>query len=882
MIKVPNGSCIRRLSRKTLLAARTRNLIAILAIALTTVLFTSLFTIGMSINAGFQESNFRQAGGYAHGSFKYLTEAQFNALKDDSQIQAYGMRRFVGMPTDAPFQKSHVEISYSNPNTAHWMYCDPIEGRLPQEGTDEAATDLRVLELLGVEPKIGNQFTMTFYVDGHETTQTFTLCGWWEYDEVIVANHVLIPESRVDQILQEVGVDPAEAEDDITGSWNMDIMLKSSLHIERELNEILARHGFQSAERGDNYIATGVNWGYSGAQLADSLDPTLVTAIAAMLLLIIFTGYLIIYNVFQISVSDDIRFYGLLKTIGTTPRQLRRIIRHQALFLSLIGIPIGLLGGWLIGAKMTPIIVAHLNGVFNMVSMNAAIFIGAALFSLLTVLLSCARPGRMAGKVSPIEAVRYTEGGTSTKKAKRSGTGVSLVSMAWANLGRSRSKTLVTILSLTLAVVLLTMTVTFTNGFDMDKYLSLQVCTDFVLADANYFQTSGFFSANTALPQEAIDAVNTQSGITAGARIYGRSSAMEEFVPEDWFRTSQGSWYEPEVLEQVIAEKERNDAGYLAADIDLYGMEPFALDQLKVLEGDLSSLYEPESRSIAAVYFDDDFGNPMLDSNWARLGDTVVVRYVEEYEFYNPDTGEIYGKEPPEDEYYASRAKIYEDVAYTVTALVSVSRSLSYRFYGSDQFVLNDQTFIQDSGTEAVMLYTFNVADDARQAMEDFLADYTKDSSFDYESKLTYQQEFEGFRSMFLLLGSALSFIVGMVGVLNFFNAVLTGILTRKREFAVLQSIGMTGRQLKRMLVCEGLFYALGSVLFALLLTMALSPLMSDALEHLIWFFTYHFTVAPILILAPIFILLGCLVPLGVYRVVARATIVERLRNTEG
>ena len=56
-------------------------------------------------------------------------------------------------------------------------------------------------------------------------------------------------------------------------------------------------------------------------------------AIAAFLLLVIFTGYLIIYNIFQISVAGDIRFYGLLKTIGTTPRQLKRIIRQQALLL---------------------------------------------------------------------------------------------------------------------------------------------------------------------------------------------------------------------------------------------------------------------------------------------------------------------------------------------------------------------------------------------------------------------------------------------------------------------------------------------------------------------------------------------------------------------
>ena len=132
-------------------------------------------------------------------------------------------------------------------------------------------------------------------------------------------------------------------------------MLKSgSRHIERDLNQILADHGYQNETAGANYIDIGINWGYTGAQLSDNLDPIVVIAIAAMLLLIIFTGYLIIYNVFQISVTNDIRFYGLLKTIGTTPRQLRRIIRQQALTLSLAGIPLGLIVGWFIGGQITP------------------------------------------------------------------------------------------------------------------------------------------------------------------------------------------------------------------------------------------------------------------------------------------------------------------------------------------------------------------------------------------------------------------------------------------------------------------------------------------------------------------------------------------------
>ncbi|MDD4564932.1 MAG: ABC transporter permease [Eubacteriales bacterium] len=375
------------------------------------------------------------------------------------------------------------------------MYCDPEEGRLPAEGTGEAATDTRVLELLGVEPILGNEFTITFDVDGTEVTETFVLSGWWKYDEAVVANHVLIPHSRARDIYDQAGIGGGIGKDGLTGSWNLDVMLGSSLYIEQELNKILANHGYQTESRsaGDNYIATGVNWGYSGAQLADSMDPFTVAAITGLLLIIIFTGYLIIYNVFQISVSNDIRFYGLLKTIGTTGRQLRRIIRQQALLLSLIGISLGFLVGYGAGIKLTPVILSQLNGVVqDAVSASPLIFIGSALFALVTVMISCRRPGRMAARVSPVEAVRYTEGTADKKTIRKAQSGASLPKMAWANLGRSRGKTAITVTSLSLAVLLLNMTVTFTNGFDMDKYLS-KMAADFMVADAGYFQTRNFW-----------------------------------------------------------------------------------------------------------------------------------------------------------------------------------------------------------------------------------------------------------------------------------------------------------------------------------------------------------------------------------------------------
>lgn len=882
-MNVSNRGCIRRLSLRALRANRTRNLVAIIAIALTAMLFTSLFTITLSINEGFQQNNFRQAGGWCHGSFKYLTKDQFEALREDPLISQWGLRRFLGMPTDVPFNKSHVEVGYSNANDAHWMYCDPIQGRLPQEDTNEAATDTHVLELLGVEPELGAEFTVTFYVDGHETTQTFTLCGWWEYDEAIVANHILVPESRVDAVLEEVGVTPPGS-DDMTGTWNLNVMLKHGARsIAADIEEILSNHGYQNETPGDNYIAIGVNWGYTGAQLSENLDFGTAMMLAGMLLLILFTGYLIIYNVFQISVAGDIRFYGLLKTIGTTPRQIRRMIRTQALLLSAAGIPLGLVLGWLLGGVLTPVIVAQLDAVTAVVSVNPAIFVGSAVFALITVLISCHRPGRIAGKVSAVEAVRYTEGKVSNRKEKRDGKGVSLLSMAWANLGRSRGKTVITILSLSLAVVLLTMTVTFARGFDMDKYLAYFTASDFLVADANKFQVRGIFTADINVNEDIIDAIHAQGGITDGGRVYGKTFDAQEFITEEYYRTLYGQWSTQEEIDSMLLFAERTEDGRIADRVQLYGMESFALERLTILEGDLSKLKEPGGNYVAAVYSDDDYGNPEWDSHWARLGDTVTIRYVEEYEYYNPFTGEIYGswENVPAGMVAVSRAVKYRDVMYTVAALVTVPTPLSYRYYGTDEFIMNDQTFIRDSGTDNIMYYAFDTTPEANAAMEAFLRDYTENQNpqFDYESKATYAGEFESFRSMFLLLGGALSFIVGLVGVLNFFNAILTGITTRRRELAVLQSIGMTNRQLRTMLALEGLLYTLGAAVLALVLIVAAAPFLDSAFSSLLWFLTYRFTIWPIAVVLPVFAVLGIAIPVLSSRIAQRYSVVERLRQ---
>ena len=211
---------------------------------------------------------------------------------------------------------------------------------------------------------------------------------------------------------------------------------------------------------------------------------------------------------------------------------------------------------------------------------------------------------------------------------------------------------------------------------------------------------------------------------------------------------------------------------------------------------------------------------------------------------------------------------------------------MSYRYGGIGyDAVLSVDTAQRDSGGAAIpMLYLFDTADEVDEAeAEQYLSKLTAGefSPLMYESKATARSEFAQFRQMFLLIGGILCAIIGLVGLLNFFNAMMTGILSRRREFAVLQAVGMTNRQLKTMLIYEGLFYAMSSVAAAFMLSLVMGPLAGKMLGSMFWFFEYRFTILPVLLTIPVFLLLGWLIPCMMYDNAAKCSVVEQLRDAQ-
>ncbi len=882
-MNVKNRKCIRKLSRRSLWASRRRNTIAIIAVILTTLLFTSLFTVAMSMNASYESYIFRRIGSCAHGSFKDVTKEQEQAIAAHPKVKAFGGRTNIGFMTGGVFAKAPAEISYMDENCTKWCYAVPTTGHMP-EGGKEISMDTNALQLLGVEPKLGAEITLTYTVIDKDQplfdkTDTFTLVGWWEYDDVGPVHFVNVSKEYAEAVESEgIAAGMSAFRSDLY------VMMASAVDIRGQMEQVDLDLGYDWETRDEeNSVRIGVNWGYTTAQLEKGMDMETVIAMLALLALVIFTGYLIIYNIFQISVTGDIRFYGLLKTIGVTPRQLRRMIRQQALLLCVAGIPAGLLAGYGVGAALTPVVMAQTTvRAGTTTSASPLIFIASALFALLTVLLSCSRPGKIAARVSPVEATKYTEVSHITKK-RRAARGAKVYQMAFANLGRNKRKTFLVVISLALSVVLLNVLVSFTGGFDMEKYLEREICADFVVSSTDYFRyESGVESFILQDTVDDIEASTSQKLSGCGYTLTGVRPVS--WMQEEIWRTIAERYNSKEAVEAELEWQPRRGE-LLPVDALIEGFDQALFEKLTVLDGDISPLFQRDGNAIAVAVSVDDYGNIWNAEFVPPVGSVQTVTYVQAACYVDSRTGEEADEATPV-EFLEYRITDSYDVEYTVCAHVVVPYSMSYRYAATGyEFVLPADSLEADSRQKMIPLfYLFDTPDAAsEEAAESYLAELTENSPYGlmYESKATVRADFKSFQNMFLLLGGLLCAIIGLVGVLNFFNAILTGILSRRREFAVLQSVGMTNRQLRTMLVYEGLFYALGAAAAALLLSVILNPLAGNLLEKMFWFFGGNFTVAPVLAAIPVFALLGWLIPTVMYGQSAKHSIVERLREVE-
>jgi putative ABC transport system permease protein len=800
-MNVNNGPVIRKLTWRSLRASKARNSVAVIAIALTAVLFTSVFTIGGNMLGAIQEQTMRQVGTSAHAGAKLVTQEQYDRIAAAPSVRDISYNIVIGLAENDALEKSPTEIRYSEDSAARWDFSYPEVGSMPQGETEIACSTL-TLDALGVPHELGASVPLELNVNNTKYTGTFTLTGYWKGDPVMGAQQAWVSRVYANKVAPAPIVSFLQTDrTNVAGYISADIWFSNSFNIEDKSARLLNEAGFT-----DDEIHIGVNWAYATSEI----DPLMAAIVAFVFVLILLSGYLIIYSIFAISVTADIKFYGLLKTIGATGRQIRRIVRGQALVLWLIGMPLGLLLGYVCGNILTPLVLSMtIAGGANTGNVHPLIFLFAALFSLATVFISCRKPGRTAARVSPVEAATYREAAKHNKCKSKRTRNVTPLAMAVANITRNKRELCVVTLSFSLSLILLNAIVSATQSFDLDEYVSKSIVGDFAIADSRLFYPSLVTVDFNGADADLLLAMR-ERGATELSNIYYYFG-----LPDD-----------------TAAEV------YGVGDMQLRSFS--SLDYGKLRSGNYAivsrSVSQQGEMSIAIPNVGEEITLTKQDGSTREF---EVIELIDEYPY---------------------------------------NISVRGRFANSLGVILADDVFLDFYGETPPLQTNVNVSD--ADEFETWLKEYTTNVNADiaYMSRSTLKTEFNGLQRMYTTFGGGLAAILALIGILNFINAIITSIFSRRREFAMLQSVGMTGGQLRKTLFLESAAYIILTVAFTLTVGLGLGWLIMRLIAGQVWFFKESFTALPSVICLPLLLVVCVVAPIACYAKLNRASVVERLR----
>lgn len=868
-----NTEVIKRLSKRYFKKNRIRNLAAILAIMLTAFLFTSITSLVFSMSSSIQLSMQMQKGSKADGDIRYLTEEQYQELQNSDFIKEAGCRRFVGFASNASGHM--VEINYADPVQQELTFCNPTHGKAPKKANEIATTD-QALEALGVKAKVGETVPVEFTLRGKTYQYEMVVSGWWE-----AANDtgsLLIVSEQFVKDNPDLFINTYAKDREIAGTYMADVVLKDKRHIQKQLQEFALSVGGEPEQmNADNYIACSQN------QVGNAmLQPGMMMSAIVFVLLFVVSGYLLIYNIFDISVMQDVRQYGLLRTIGTSTRQIKKIVNRQAIWLTMIGLPLGLIFGFLVSKMLLPVVMKFFqaNSLNAMkVSVSPLIFLIAAVFTIFTVIISTRKPAKKAAKISPLEAIRYTgQENKKTKKTKRTH-GAKLSYMAFSNLGRNKRRSVFIVLSMLLCIVLFNSIIVITQSMDEEKWISRSTKTDFTVYNSVAVNgVSPFQYREDGLPDSVVNLINQQKGVEK-ERILYRNTRDDSDVTVDY------------KFEDMVCIAEETEEDYVSKAYENGS-------SLRIVPGTEDG-YFGNVFGVSEAFWEDVTiyeGENNLDALKEKMetGDYVIVGTI-----IDRLTGEAEEETQLQQQLQVGDSITFskdgkEEKTCTILAKATVVATEYETYAGANgaTYIGGDAPFLYMSDTKfkelyeepTIFSYSFNAEQGEKENLEGFLADFTgENTSVAYTSTKLLQEQLASNRNIVLLVGGMIGVILAFAGLINFTNMMVTNIITRRHEFAAMQSIGMTNRQLRRLIMDEGLYYAAGADVIGGLLAavLGMTVLKSVLNSPSMWYFTLRFTLVPALFIAVIYLILAAVIPVVVLHFFNKGSVVERLRTVQ-
>ncbi len=821
MVKVDNRNVLYFLARRFLKVNRGRNILAIISIFLTTLLFTTLFTGASSMFLTKLEADKKLYLTSSHATIQQLSQTEAlqaeNVLKTCPFVERYGADQFAGIAVEERLHCS-LELHTGDSASAENRLAVPTEGSLPTE-KNELAVSTQVLDALGIPHVLGSEIVLhvSHGENAPAATETFRLCGYWPGDSSdlfqwgwvsgayasehmpmtshgAVAGNVAPDDITSDSTASEGhvtsdtvtnGIVTDNAIDSVFGTWTYCVWYRDVWHIREKTQELNTLTGLSGSGRTGDGFRCNPAFLIAFDFQEGSISPL---SIAALTILVLLAGYLIIYNIFSISVKSDIRTYGLLKNVGITGKQLKKIVRIQAFYLCALGIPIGIPIGNLAGLILSPALNSSLTDQAPTVVFvsHPAIYLLAALFSLFTVYLSTMQACRLVQKLSPVEALRMAESGKSSHASRRSFS-VSAFGMAMQNIRRTWKKGAIVTLSIALSLAVLYYVSIACRNIRFEDFAGIYLDTDFQL---DKLPAEGIYADFQSITPEVRQALDACPYSQCAGYVY----LSEETVPlTDSLET---------LFQNLIDDPSAN------------WEEATRANWAQAKESGLLPVYY---MGISRMVFDA-LSWPGEPCSWEEFasGDRVLIRrpmrYLAENEHYYADNDTV-----------NIRFQNGSQKAYTMLGEVSVPYTYTYPYFylTGMEILVPEKEYQKHVDDPSAMKAVLDAIPGQEKALGQYLKDtvLAKDSTFHVSSILELQETYDNYVNRYYLIGGLLCAVLFFIGVMNFFNTTATSILSRKKELALLEAVGMADRQIQRMLTWEGCVYLGGAFFLALLFT---------------------------------------------------------------
>ena len=838
MLKNNNQPVIKHIAKTNLKSNFRRSITMILAVLLSSFLLLSVFTVGLTYLKMNKLQNIRLNGADFDAVLYGVTEEQKTILDNDENVKQFGILTVAGAVRETETDKTPgVGLLYADAVLWDDMMSPTrtfLQGKYPTNENEIMVTE-EALKKCGFEnKKTGDEITFVYEIKEKRQEKTFQISGIWGGFGIV--DNFFVSKAFCEQ----------EGIEELYNS-RCDISFEKRWMSEEEQQAFIDKMELGKSQR-LFYVyefgnAAEIFWGIAGI--------VVVTCLSA---------YLLIYNIMYLSVAGNIRYYGLLQTIGMTGKQIRSLIKKQMIWIGGIGISLGLFLGFFVSFSLIPVAIESLGmkqeqtGQVQVV-FHPAVFLLTILLTGFSVWYAARKPMRLAESSSPIEALGYRpvsgiRKGHTTKK------GNLIRRMAVEQLTRNKKKTIVTMLSLSasLSVFVCLMILLHTQSAREYVYnfrgLDMVVANDTiqnVVVEQDEEGKKQLQGVKQILNQEILDKIKKTDGVSAVFPVSCVSTVIpwEPEVSDVWMREFYETWMDIP-YENDLEEYKNHPENFASALIGITEEDFRALNQELKAPVDETSFLNGETCIL--------YRNGLFDLDEKKMiGKNILCG-----EYENPENTR----------------------SFKIVALTDINDYTALLGYPPTMIVIDKA--VSSFAKEPIIFkvgiqYEKEFDERAEAAVENILRKSPNASDFSWESKIGQAEIVEKAQGHMAEIGFGIVAILAVIGIMNYINTSVGNIQSRRKEISIMESVGMSEHQVRKMLVWEGIFYTGGVILLTLTAGLGIAYAIYQSVNYMgaaFWFPMVSFFIACILLLT-----ICIAVPLLAYKQMEKSgSLVERIR----